>query len=143
MTTKKINKTLLKAEHVEIDHLLAELYKTMAVRQAPRVRVVRLLQMLRERLVAHLNDEGRNGYFGERTRDIDKLQKQRTNLLGDHVPLLARLERIMNLAKTGTVQNDWWTELESLFREFGSLVIRHENNEQALLGDSKTNCVFF
>lgn len=133
MNSNPVNKKLLQQEHSEIEQISRTLYRVLAEHKEPRSRVLNLLKMLRERVVAHFRDEEPDGFVGKRAGGNAQHAENCKALCRDHDRLTGRLDRIIQLAKEGEIQPDWWNELERQFHAVSFEIANHESREQALL----------
>ena len=133
MTNNPVNKKLLEQEHSEIEQITRTLYRILAEHSEPRSRVLNLLKMLRERVVAHFRDEEPDGFVAKRTEGNAQYAEKCKALCRDHERLTDRLDRIIQLAVEGEIQPDWWNEIERQFHAVSFEIINHESREQALL----------
>ncbi len=133
MNNNPVNKNLLQQEHSEIEQISRTLYRVFAEHKEPRSRVLDLLNMLRERVVAHFRDEEPDGFVGKRAAGNAQHAENCEALCRDHKRLTGRLDRIIQLAREGEVQPDWWNELERQFHAVSFEITNHESREQALL----------
>ncbi|MCA9211804.1 MAG: hypothetical protein KDB27_01970 [Planctomycetales bacterium] len=136
MTDKRVTPTLIEQEHTEIEQITRTLYRELAERTVPRARVLDLLAMLYQRVAGHFEDELASGFLGRETQGNDELNQKRQTLCKDHQELLLRFDRVVRLAEEGTVQPEWWNELERQFHALSFEVINHENRKQALLDEA-------
>ncbi len=135
MTDKPVTKKLFEQEHSEIEQITRMLYHVLAEHREPRSRVLDLLTMLRERVVAHFKDEEPTGSVGAGTHGDAELTEKRKALCEDHTAITGRLTRIIQLAEEGTIQPEWWNELERQFHAVSFEITNHESREQALLDE--------
>jgi iron-sulfur cluster repair protein YtfE (RIC family) len=122
----------IRHEHQEICGLVAALYRTLAERHEPPNRVAGLLAHLGQRIRAHFHDEEAAGVFEDLERRLPQCANDVAELRKEHHDLAARLDRLDQLA-SGDYTPQCWNELEREFREFGTILSRHETRENALI----------
>ena len=139
MTQKIINKSLLDQERCEIDQIISSLLRELAEHKATRQRILDLLNMLRVRVMAHLQDEELSTFFAQNTQGKAELSDEYAQLCKDYSCLAEHIDRLITLATHGTIQPEWWNELEAQFHVFCVDVGRHESRVQELLRIAENN----
>ena len=138
MKKATVTKDRIRQEHEEIEVLTTELFKALAERHVTRQRLLSLLRSLQERVNAHLSDEERGGFFRTISLDDQAAVADCESLCEEHELLRQKLGDLVALADEGTVQAEWWDELEARFHELSVGIARHERYEQQMLRRNDT-----
>ena len=139
MIDKTINKTLLKQEHGEMDQLVVILLHVIAERKEPRQRVIGLLEKLRIRVMAHLDDDKPQWFLGRKTQNDMALACGCELLRQTHATLIDEFDHVMQLATKGEIQHDWWNKLEESFHRLCVTVGQYLLMDQKLLAKIDDN----
>lgn len=111
---------------------------TMAERREPKQRIVDLLGQLRTPVVAHVDDVAPGGAICGMASASggDVLVRECRERCQDHTHFAEELARIEKPAVDGSVQPEWWDELEARFHALVIYVANSEDRKQIIVNES-------